>query len=129
MRTKKRKWTRLSDEEKKRLIELYHSRGGCKDEFWRQFIDKGSRNQGRLLRWMRQLGLEKKRVPRKPLNLRPMGSKKKGKKDSDQALTARIKELEKQLEDSRLKEEAYRRMIQIAEKDLKIDIQKKSDTK
>lgn len=129
MKIKKRKWVRLKDEEKRRLIELYHSRGGCKDEFWRQFIDKESRNQGRLLRWMRQLGLEKERVPRKPLNLRPMSRVKKVKKDSNQALATRVKELEKQLEDSRLKEEAYRRMIQIAEKDLKIDIQKKSDTK
>jgi hypothetical protein len=129
MTIKKKKQIRLSDGEKKRLIDLYHSKGGCKDEFWRQFIDRGSRNQGRLLRWMRQLGCEQERVPTKPLILLPMGVKKKGKKDTDQELIARIKELEKQLEDSQLKGEAYRRMIQIAEKELKIDIQKKSDTK
>lgn len=129
MTIKRKRQTPSTKEEKQRLIELYFSTGGCKDEFWRQFVDRGSRNQGRLLRWMRELGYAEERVPTKPLTLRPMGSKKKGKKDSNQALTDRIKELEKQLEDSRLKEEAYRRMIQIAEKDLKIDIQKKSDTK
>jgi hypothetical protein len=37
--------------------------------------------------------------------------------------------LENQLVDSQLKEEAYRRMIEIAEKDLKISIQKKPNTK
>lgn len=129
MTIKRKRQTPSTKEEKQRLIELYFSRGGCKDEFWRRFVDPGSRNQGRLLRWMRELGYAKERVPTKPLILRPMRKKKKGKQDSDQALTARIKELEKQLEDSRLKEEAYRRMIQIAEKELKIDIQKKSDTK
>jgi hypothetical protein len=44
-------------------------------------------------------------------------------------LEARIKQLERQLEDSQLKEEAYRRMIDIAEKELKISIRKKPNTK
>jgi hypothetical protein len=41
----------------------------------------------------------------------------------------RIKELERLLEDEQLRSEAYRRMIEIAEKDLNIPIRKKSDTK
>jgi hypothetical protein len=41
----------------------------------------------------------------------------------------RIKELEKQLEEEKLRSEAYRLMIEIAEKELKIPIRKKSNTR
>mgnify|MGYP003553276454 CR=1 FL=1 len=41
----------------------------------------------------------------------------------------KIKQLEQQLLDSQLKEEAYRRMIDIAEKELKVSIRKKPNTK
>jgi len=82
---------------------------------------------------MRQLGyLPEKRTVRKPVPLFKMSKKRRitdTKPDAEQALQARIKQLEKQLQDSLLTAEAYRRMIQIAESELKIDIQKKSDTK
>ena len=55
-------------------------------------------------------------------------SKKKSNQTREE-LERRIKSLENQLLDSQLKEEAYRRMIEIAEKDLKISIQKKPNTK
>lgn len=45
------------------------------------------------------------------------------------ALEQKIKELEKALEEERLKRIGYQTMIDIAEKELKIDIRKKSDTK
>ena len=44
-------------------------------------------------------------------------------------LQKRIKELERQLENAQLKAEGYELMIEIAEKELKIPIRKKSDTK
>jgi len=44
-------------------------------------------------------------------------------------LQKRIKELEKALEEATLKADAYSTMIDIAEKDLKINIRKKSSTK
>lgn len=44
-------------------------------------------------------------------------------------LLAKIKQLKKELQDARLKEEGYRTMIEIAEKTFKIPIVKKSDTK
>jgi transposase len=87
-----------------------------------------------IVRWMRQLGYEK--VPAKdrylpsatPLSL---PSKKIKKEQPSDALSQeqRIKELERLLEDEQLRSEAYRRMIEIAEKDLNIPIRKKSDTK
>jgi septal ring factor EnvC (AmiA/AmiB activator) len=48
---------------------------------------------------------------------------------SVEELQKRIKQLEHQLLDSQLKEEAYRRMIDIAEKELKVSIRKKPNTK
>jgi len=57
----------------------------------------------------------------------PMSSQKP--KRTKEELERRIQELEDQLLDSQLKEEAYRRMIDIAEKDLKISIRKKPNTK
>ena len=61
-----------------------------------------------------------------------VGSKSTGKashqpKQTD--LEKRIKELERQLEDEKLRSEAYRLMIDIAEKELKIPIRKKPNTK
>jgi transposase len=44
-------------------------------------------------------------------------------------LQKRIKELERQLENAKLKAEGYELMIEIAEKELKIPIRKKSGTK
>lgn len=55
-------------------------------------------------------------------------------KDNDitnqaQQLQTRIKELERQLEDAQLRAEAYERIIEKAEKELKIPIRKKPNTK
>jgi transposase-like protein len=48
---------------------------------------------------------------------------------SEATLLARIKELERQLEDEQLRSDAYNRMIDIAEKELQIPIRKKPNTK
>lgn len=54
---------------------------------------------------------------------------KKGAAALEDAAQQRIRELEKQLEEEKLRSEAYRRMIDIAEQELKIPIRKKSVTK
>lgn len=48
---------------------------------------------------------------------------------SSENLQARIKQLERQLEDEQLRCEAYSRMIDIAEQQLKVPIRKKPNTK
>ncbi len=45
------------------------------------------------------------------------------------ALNKRVKELEKLLQEERLRSEMYSRVIEIAEKDLKLNIRKNSNTK
>jgi len=44
-------------------------------------------------------------------------------------LQKRIKELERQLDDEKLRSEAYARMLEKAERELKISVKKKHDTK
>jgi transposase len=87
-----------------------------------------------ITRWMRQLGYVE--VPAKDRYLpstKPLSlpSKKPNKATSTASISQeqRIKELERLLEDEQLRSEAYRRIIEIAEKDLNIPIRKKSDTK
>jgi hypothetical protein len=52
-----------------------------------------------------------------------------GAEDNKEALVKRVKELERLLEDECLKSEAYNRMIELAEKELKISIRKKANTR
>jgi len=50
-------------------------------------------------------------------------------KENKDGLIKRIKELERQLEDEKIRAEGYSKMIDIAEDQLKISIRKKSTTK
>jgi transposase len=87
-----------------------------------------------IVRWMRQLGYvkdeEKDRYlpSSKPLSL---PSKKANKTISPEVVSQeqRIKELERLLEDEQLRSEAYRRIIDIAEKEFNIPIRKKPNTR
>lgn len=87
-----------------------------------------------ITRWMRQLGYAEVPVKdgylplTKPLSL---PSKKVNKATTATSISQeqRIKELERLLEDEQLRSEAYRRIIEIAEKDFNIPIRKKPDTK
>ena len=51
------------------------------------------------------------------------------KKENKDGLIKRIKELERQLEDEKIRAEGYSKMIDIAEGQLNISIRKKSTTK
>jgi len=64
----------------------------------------------------------------KPLSL-PANKTKKDQPSGALLQEQRIRELERLLEDEQLRSEAYRRMIEIAEKDLNIPIRKKPDIK
>lgn len=114
------------------MIEVYLSTGIPKSYIWQLFTGRSGEDHGQILYWMRQLGYVAERINTKPVALVSMSKKKRStgsQPGSEEALQARIKQLERQLQDSQLTAEAYRRMIQIAEKELKIDIQKKSNTK
>jgi transposase-like protein len=86
--------------------------------------------------WMKRLGYKDihEKLPyfevANQIELATVAKNKSNRKGQDQAeLEKRIKELERQLEDEKLRSEAYRLMIDIAEKELKIPIRKKPNTK
>lgn len=121
-----RKTTRsIKESERREIIEEYLSGEETKAAIWQRYTGQ-KKEKGQLLRWMRKLGYSNAEGENfVPLNYM---SKKKSNQTREE-LERRIKSLENQLLDSQLKEEAYRRMIEIAEKDLKISIQKKPNTK
>jgi len=125
-RRKRTKLRSISKSQRREIIEDYLSGEETKAEVWRRHTGE-EKEKGRLLRWMRQLGYLRKADSENVIPLIPMPSQKP--KRTKEEMERRIKELEDQLLDSQLKEEAYRRMIDIAEKDLKVSIRKKPNTK
>ena len=113
---------------KRQVIEYYLSNYVTKTEVWEKFVGKDE-ERGRILRWMRQLGYATEKIHRRPyLNVMKKDQNKTSSKDmiSDPQL---VEELRKQLEEEKLKAISYSKMIDIAEKEFKISIRKKSNTK
>ena len=106
----------LFSEEFKRIIcEHYLNGNSSKEEIRVQFGIKGNSS---LLYWLRKFGyVESKSKPNQELP-----SMAKSKKETS-------KSLEKENEDLKLQLEMYKRIISLAEKEFKISIVKKSDTK
>ena len=115
--------------ERKQIVEEYLQSNKTKKEIWFKYTGQ-IKEGGSLLNWMRKLGYQDKP---KPLNLALSGDLEMAKKDknvvSEFELKERIKQLEKALLNSELRATALDTMIEIAEKELKINIRKKSNTK
>ena len=87
------------------------------------------RYKGAFQKWMKQLGYKdiEQKVGLLPTTTQfPLPAKE---KTTVSAQEARIKELERLLEDEQLRSQAYSRMIDIAEKEFQIPIRKKPNTK
>ena len=124
--------TFYSVEFKKKVITDYIESGITKQEI----LDKyGIRANSAIQEWMRKLGITDPYGKKDYLGLPNPNRLKKKKPDLSEvelenyALNKRIKELEKQLSDEKIRSEMYSRIIEIAEKDLKLNIRKKLDTK
>lgn len=115
--------------ERKQIVEEYLQSNKTKREIWEKYTGQTTEN-GNLLYWIRKLGYEDKP---KPFNLAISSDLVMAKKDkvvaSEYELNERIKQLEKALLNSELRATAYETMIEIAEKELNINIRKKSNTK
>lgn len=79
----------------------------------------------RLTTWLKLYGIEIRKTIYLPLGI--MAAKKKPVGSSNEDLSLKL--LRKQLEDALLEKELYRRMVEVAERELHIDIRKKSGTK
>jgi len=113
---------------KRKVIEEYLSTR-CTQAF---LLDKyGIKFRGAIPTWMQKLGYTPGRIVLQPnfdkQILIPLPKKKKNEKPQD--LEERIRQLEQQLEDEKLRAEIYSRIIDKAEKELKISLRKKPNTK
>ena len=116
--------------ERHKMIQEYLSGQYTKQEVLYKYTGKREEH-GTLLRWMRMYGFIDDEIKRRPtfnpiINYPLMDDSEAMDKSE---LLAKIKRLESELQDSKLKEEGYRAMIEIAEKTFKIPIRKKFDTK
>ena len=120
----------FSLEERRQIIEEWQQSGKTKREIWEKYTGRVE-EKGRIFRWMRELGLD---ISKKQTLLNPVKSDNMAKSKNDTSsevleMQEKIKALEKALLNSELRATAYETMIEIAEKELKINIRKKSNTK
>lgn len=117
-------------EERKMIIEEWLKSGKTKRAIWYKYTGEHVEH-GKLIHWMRQLGYEipKKWTSFKKLNSDNMAKSKEESSGEILQMQEKIKHLEKALLNSELRATAYETMIEIAEKELKINIRKKSNTK
>lgn len=132
---KARRISSLSWAEREEMIKEYLSGNFSKVEIWKKYTGQ-SVEHGKMLQWMRMLGYSDKIENPIKRHLSSAFTRQElpilATKDNlhdPRDLQKRIKELERQLENAQLKAEGYELMIEIAEKELKIPIRKKSDTK
>ena len=135
----KRTTFRFTEAAKHQIIQDLLSSGCSKQEIWKKYTGR-DQEHGKIVTWMRELGYNPQESYR-TINFEPkniiMAKKKTIKGDQEPAeenfenlqLKKRIAELEKQLKDTELKAIAFSTMIDIAEKEFKIPIRKKYNTK
>ena len=129
----------FTETEKHRIIQEMLDCKYTKQEIWQKYTGQ-EEEHGQLLRWMQALGYNvgiKTRRPNFETKFQVMSKKKISKTSTHQEeenfeklqLKKRISELEKQLRDAELKAIAFSTMVDIAEKEFKIPIRKKLNTK
>jgi transposase len=117
-----------SEQFKRRVIEEYLSTGICKMDLLRKY---GIKTKSGIQRWMKKFGYtdvyRSTEVKFTSITSADLPKKTDLKNDSD--LLKKIRELERQLAEEKLRSEAYARIIDKAEKELKTPIRKKLNTK
>jgi len=120
---------RRNDAFRLEVIEDYLSSGASKSSIARKY-NIGDADTIRT--WMKRMGIKDpyKRDLSTPIpDMTNTRSKKQIKDETIKAYEARISELEKELYKAKMGEDFYRTMVDIAEKEFKIEIRKKSGTK
>lgn len=122
-----------SNSEKHLIIQEMLKTGCTKRDIWEKYTGQ-EEEHGSLLRWMRKLGYDDN-IPTKRHNFAINSTQMKDKSDPSKEsfenlqLKKRIEELEKQLKDAEMKAIAFSTMVDIAEREFKIPIRKKFNTK
>lgn len=110
----------FTEQLKRSICEEYLDGVSSKEELRKKY---GIRGKSGILKWLRHYGYVES------INRSVFMSARDDSSEDKQGLLARIKELEKKLEHSQLESDGWRKMIEIAEREYKIEIRKKSDTK
>jgi transposase len=124
----------FSIEERHNIIQEVLSSNCTRVEIWRKYTGQNEEH-GNILRWMHQLGYPYELVRRRSTfgrNLDLMTQKKPAQSEETfeiLQLKKRISELENQLKDAEMKAIAFSTMVDIAEREFKIPIRKKLNTK
>ncbi len=129
----------FTESEKHQIIQEYIATKCTKQSIWEKYTGY-KEEHGSLLRWMQQLGYDDRITIRRPnfaTNQIVMSKKRKPLKSDETEsesfenlqLKKRIKELEAQLQDAEMKAIAFSTMVDIAEREFKIPIRKKLNTK
>jgi hypothetical protein len=119
----------LPDYAKRKIIEEHLSTGLSTYQIEKKY---GIKKHGALHQWMRSLGYSD--VDKNTVNLARLKQPEVAKKDPSKSpqtfeLELKIRFLEKQLEDERLRTEMLNRMVDLAEKTYKIPVRKNFNTK
>ncbi|MGC3977982.1 MAG: transposase [Paludibacteraceae bacterium] len=121
MRTNVNKYT---DDFKLQVVQDYLSTGISQEELKKKHNFTGNNN---IYNWMRKFGVSKPSEDQ--IQLHRVMSKEKQTSSSEQELELKIKKLEEELKREQFKTLALNTMINIAERELKVDIRKKSGAK
>ena len=122
--------------ERHKIIQEAMTSGRSKSEIWKKYTGS-SKEHANILRWMHQLGYNTDNLSRRLIfgeNISLMAKKKTSPIIAEESfeilqLKKRISELENQLKDAEMKAIAFSTMVDIAEKEFKIPIRKKLNTK
>jgi len=120
----KRKVNHFSDEFKLQVVQEYLETDLSQVELQMKYGIKGNAS---ILNWMRKFGL--KEPNENLIEIRHAMSKETEKTSHERELESKVKELERLLEHEKLRTAALNTMIDIAERELKISIRKKSGAK
>ena len=131
----KRRLGSITWEEREEMIQLFLTGNYSKAEIW-QIHNISGEEKGNIVKWMRRIGYDttvitqqRQIFPTFKESMTNQDKKKEASELSNEELQRINKELQKKLEYSELEKEAYRLTIEIAEKELKIPIRKKSGPK
>ncbi len=112
--------TYRSDSEKLRIVQEVISGKLSKESAQRKYGIKGN---SAITNWMRSFGIKE------PLKVKVYMEEEHQNDQTNEGLSARVKELEEALKWAELKSEAYSKMIDIAEEKFSVKIRKKLSTK
>jgi transposase len=125
MKKKSSKLSRYADSFKRKLIEEYLTSEQSQVDVERAY---GVPGHSAIRKWMKKFGYAEK--PGLTFDRQIFPTLKKQKDEvSNEELLKRIKSLERRLEDEKLRSELYERIIDKAEKEMKIPIRKKPGTR